>query len=216
MKSKTVFNILISFAIIFLLSAVMMIGYTIYVDGIVQNPAYVGAVGSHIENAYSSADPATMKLELLKAKQGMVDLKLTPDMYGRYWSWEKVPSTQMAWQYEHIDSTIVRIDEWQTWLNDQSSGNRTQQFNDVNSQKLKNLRDYIYGTNDGNYRTERVDVIAQDTYVTNYHTFVYVFAGWIVIILMVLASVFATLAAMVESNNRYANGTWKDEKTGDG
>jgi len=101
-------------------------------------------VRSHIENAYYSADPSTMRSELIAAKQGMQNLGLTEDLYGAWLPWDRTPDKQMKWQYKHIDSILVRIDEFESWESSQRLNETpSQQMQDVYTQKLDNIRKFI-------------------------------------------------------------------------
>jgi len=93
---------------------------------------YNNAVHSHIENAYYAADPYTMKAELQACIDGMHELGLTEDMYSHYWWWEQTYDRSMIWQYDHLDSVLVRCDEFISW----AENGTTQQLQDVYSAKL--------------------------------------------------------------------------------
>ena len=131
---------------------------------------YNNAVHSHMENAYYSSDPITMKTELNLAVKGMHDLGLNDNMYGVIFPWNKIPNNQMKWQYTHMDSVLTRVDEWQKWELAQSSTG-SQQMQDVNTQKLDNVRHFI--KDDGGWS----DDIATNAYEINYYFFNLIL-GW--------------------------------------
>lgn len=100
------------------------------------------AVHSHMENAYYSSDPSTMRTELNETVNGMRQLGLTDNLYGALFPWDRTPDHQMKWQYQHIASIQTRVDEWEKW---EKSNAGSQQMQDVNSQKLDNVRHFIKG-----------------------------------------------------------------------
>lgn len=118
-------------------------------------------VRSHFENAYYAADPETMKSEIILAKDGMGELGLGPELNGGFWAWEKTPDNSMAWQYKHIDSVLIRIEEFVNWSNSQN-GTGSQQMQDVYTSKLNNVRHFI--KDDGGWS----DDVAKNSYYTNY------------------------------------------------
>lgn len=183
LRAKKIYKIILSVAVILIALLVFEVAYGAYVNGIVAYPQFNKQVDGHVYNAINANDPATMKSELLAAKQGMRNLGLTPDMYGRYWSWEQNPDVSMQWQYQCIDSMIVRIDTWQQWQQSQfnrTTGEFSQQFTDVNSVQRAAMRGAMSEGDHG------IDGIAQDTFHTWNFTFVYVFLGWVVLVNIVL------------------------------
>jgi hypothetical protein len=148
---------------------------------------YKTQVHSHMENAYWSADPYTMRNETQLAVAGMHALKLEPDMYGVFFSWDKTPDRQMAWQYKHMASVISRQGEFINWLEAQND-TTTQQFQDVYTAKLNNVREYI--KNDGGWS----DDIAQNTYYINYHVWYGFYSGIVVVLVLLVALVVAIVA----------------------
>jgi hypothetical protein len=144
---------------------------------------YNAAVHSHFENAYYSADPETMKTEILKAKEGMKELGLDPQMNSKFWSWEKTYDYSMDWQYRHIDSIIIRINEFIAWANAQNNTG-SQQMGDVYTQKLNNVREFV--KNDGGWS----DDIAYSAFYVYNHVFVQVYIPIIVLLVIVVGFVF--------------------------
>ena len=113
---------------------------------------YRTEVRSHMENAYYSADPDTMQSEIVLARAGMENLGLTKDKYGAWLPWTLTPDNRMDWQYKHIDSILLRIDEFKSWESSQKTTgggqiSTSQQMQDVYTQKLDNVRQFI--KNDG-------------------------------------------------------------------
>jgi len=131
---------------------------------------YNTEVHSHIENAYYAADPDTMLEEIVAAKEGMKNVGLTDNMYNALFPWDKTPDRSMKWQYKHIDSIIIRIEEFKQWEESQSaSSGSSQQMKDVYTEKLNNVRFFIQ--EDG-----WSDDIAEGAYKLNFG-FMYVLAG---------------------------------------
>jgi hypothetical protein len=109
--------------------------------GVVPNANFNKAVHGHFSNAYYASDPLTMRNELVYAKTGMQEtLGLRPDMYSTIFPWAQTPDNRMDWQYRHIDSILIRIDEFQTW---EKSNAGSQQMQDVYTAKLDNIRKFI-------------------------------------------------------------------------
>jgi hypothetical protein len=151
---------------------------------------YRTEVGSHIENAYYSADPNTMRTELMDAKQGMQNLGLTDNMYGAWLPWDLTPDRQMKWQYKHIDSILTRIDEFESWEASQKTitGGQlssSQQMQDVYTQKLDNVRKFI---KDDDWS----DWIAHDAFAYNKYFFTSVVGVFFLIggLIVLMGSVF--------------------------
>jgi hypothetical protein len=78
---------------------------------------------------------------LQKARQGMVDLGLTPETYGAFWPWDMTPDNRMDWEYAHIDQTIERAKDVAKWRDGQNS--QGTQATDVYEQKMDNLRSFL-------------------------------------------------------------------------
>ena len=129
-------------------------------------PAYIYQknVHSYMEQAYYSADPVLMQENINKAKQGMENLGLTSEMYSSFWYWELTPDKQMLWEYQHLNSIDVRCNEFIAWIHAQNDTG-SQQMQDVYSQKLNNIREFV--RNDGGWS----DDIAQSAYITNFQVF---------------------------------------------
>jgi len=125
---------------------------------------YQAAVHSHMQNAYYSADPDTMLVEINAAKDGMKSLGLSTDMYGAWLPWRKTPDNRMDWQYTHLASVVTRIGEFKAWENSQTNVG-SQQMQDVYTAKLNNVRDFI--AKDGGWS----DDIAEQAFFVNYHFF---------------------------------------------
>jgi hypothetical protein len=179
MSNKNVFLIL---AVIFtILCAGCFLGAW-WTDMTTVSYNYRNAVHSHMENAYYSSDPTTMKTELYLAIQGMHDLNLNDNMYGVWLPWNKVPNNQMKWQYTHMNSVLTRVDEWQKWEISQSNTG-SQQMQDVNTQKLDNVRHFI--KDDGGWS----DDIAEGAYTINYY-FYLIMMEMMGIIFLILAVIF--------------------------
>ncbi len=128
---------------------------------------YQVAVESHLWNAYYLPTPEAMKEEIGIAIQGMRDLGLTDDMYSYWFSWEKTPNRQMAFQYARLDEVINRIDAIILWRDTGLEGN-VEQFQDVYQAKIDSVRAMLVQKG---YMT--VDDIAQSAYLLNYHTLFY-------------------------------------------
>jgi hypothetical protein len=67
----------------------------------------------------------------------------------------------MDWQYKHMQSIQNRINEWQEWEESQTNSG-SQQMQDVNTQKLDNVRTFIKSVGWS-------DDVAQGAYVVNMH-----------------------------------------------
>lgn len=180
--SKQLFGIL---AIIFGIICVMSFIGAFWIGTTVVDYNYRNAVHSHMENAYYSSDPVTMKQELQLAVQGMRDLGLDEKMYGVWLPWNKVPNNQMKWQYTHMSSVLTRVDEWQKWeLAQNNTG--SQQMQDVNTQKLNNVRFFI--KDDGGWS----DDIAESAYYINYYFYV-IIMQIVMFISLILAFLFGAI-----------------------
>ena len=123
------------------------------------------SVRSHMENAYYSADPNTMEVELVAAKDGMRSLGLEEYMYSEWLPWEKTPDKRMDWQYRHMDSVLVRVEEFRRWESTQTTIESSQQFQDVYTQKLDNVRHFI--KDDGGWS----DDVAEGAFALNNYFF---------------------------------------------
>jgi len=138
------------------------------------------AVHSHMDNAYYSADPHTMKTEIELAVDGMQSLGLTPDMNGKFFTWEQTSDWSMAWQYTHIESVQIRLNEFIDWWNAQdTTSTGSQQFQDVFTQKLNNVRSFI--KTDGGWS----DMIAEQAFYL--HSYIYYPVIWPAISIVLLA-----------------------------
>ena len=157
------FNRLVFCWAIALILALSFVGCFAYLV-VTENYEYNSAVRSHMENAYYSADPDTMRSELVLAIEGMRSLGLTDEMYSKWLPWEKVPQNQMAWQYKHMDSILTRVDEFKAWELSQAGSSSSQQMQDVYTQKLDNVRSFILN---GGWS----DDVAQGAYSVNYYLF---------------------------------------------
>jgi hypothetical protein len=147
---------------------------------------YQEAVHGHIENACSSPTPELMKENLLLSRTGMVELGLTPDMYGRLMPWKQTPEWRMDYQYARIDALVERCDEIIAWRENQdlTSG----QIVDVYREKMDTLRAMI---KDGTTMASSVDYLAYRAYMIENHPFLYLY---IVPVLIVLSAF--TLSAL--------------------
>jgi len=159
--------------IILILFAGLMVGTAALGPGY----TYQKDVHGYMEQAYYSADPVLMQQNINLAKQGMLDLGLTPDMYGSFWYWEQTPERQMNWEYQHLNSIDVRCTEFIAWIHAQNDTG-SQQMQDVYSQKLNNIREFV--KNDGGWS----DDIAQAAYFTNFNVFFAI--GYIPILIALL------------------------------
>lgn len=149
---------------------------------------YNTEVHSHMENAYYAADPDTMLEELVAAKEGMKNVGLTDDMYNALFPWDKTPDRSMKWQYKHIDSIIIRINEFKQWESSQSlTSGSSQQMKDVYTEKLDNVRSFIQ---EGGWS----DDIAAGAYRLNFG-FMYVLSGIIFGLCLLLIFLIILLAA---------------------
>ena len=172
MKSKILVTIFVLLVIVSLMSIIFthIYGFTTI------DYQFRDAVHSHIENAYFSSDPITMKNELNTAVEGMKHLELTDNMYGAFFPWNKVPNNQMKWQYQHIASIQTRVDEWEKWENSNAG---SQQMQDVNTQKLDNVRKFI---KDEGWS----DDIAHDAYLVNFYSWI-IYLGYFFTFLLILS-----------------------------
>jgi len=142
---------------------------------------YQKAVHSHMENAYGASTPELMESQIDLAMQGMRQLGLTEDLYGKLMPWQQTPDWRMDYCYLHLQAIIDRCHEVIDWRNHQdlSSG----QVTDIYNQKMNNLRGFII---EGGWS----DWIAQNAFYVNYHPFYYVW--WHIV--GVIAGVFVVLA----------------------
>ena len=130
--------------ILLLIFLAFVFGWCVIVNMTQRDYEFRNAVHSHMENAYYSADPRTMETELIAAKEGMKSLGLTNDMYAAWLPWDKTPDRRMDWQYKHMDSILERVQEFKQWESQQIGSDTSQQMQDVYSQKLDNVRHFIY------------------------------------------------------------------------
>jgi hypothetical protein len=142
---------------------------------------YQKAVHSHMENAYGASTPELMESQLDLAMQGMRQLGLTEDLYGKLMPWQQTPDWRMDYCYLHIQAIIDRCHEVIDWRNHQdlSSG----QVTDIYNQKMNNLRGFII---EGGWS----DWIAQNAFYVNYHPFYYVWFG----VIGAIATIFVVFA----------------------
>lgn len=149
--------------------------------GDMTGPAYQfnEKVHGHLENAYYANQPELMKSEMLLCVQGMRDLGLENNMYAAYWSWDKIPSKKMDYQYAHMASIIDRIDSVIDWRNE-VYGNNSQGgevLGDVYEQKMDNLRGFLK-------EEGWSDWIANDAFYINHYLIYYL--SWIIEVLMII------------------------------
>jgi hypothetical protein len=148
-------------------------------------------VHSHMENAYFANTPELMITQLQECKQGMIDLGLTSDMYDAYWTWDRVPHRQMAYQYQHIDSIISRAEAVIEWRNENygsgSSDITSESLGDVYEVKMDNLRGFLK-------EEGWSDWIAHGAYYANHHLLYYlgelIGTLWIVVFLVPIILLF--------------------------
>jgi hypothetical protein len=174
-------NLVLSLVILGLFSSLMVVGAVV-------GPGYTYQknVHAYMEQAYYSADPVLMQDNINKAKQGMENLGLTPQMYSSFWYWEQTPDKQMLWEYQHLNSIDVRCNEFIAWIHAQNDTG-SQQMQDVYSQKLNNIREFI--RDDGGWS----DDIAQAAYTTNFQVF---FAVGYIPVMIALIAIVIWLAAL--------------------
>jgi hypothetical protein len=162
---------------ILLCIGVVVLGGSIWTNITTVDYQFNDAVHSHVENAYYSSDPETMRSELSFAVEGMHKLGLEDSMYNAVFPWNRIPSNKMEWQYKHMASIFTRIDEWEKWESAQNATG-SQQMQDVNTQKLDNVRNFIL--KDG-----WSDDVASGAYTVNFYFGVIIgfWVGFIAIIL---------------------------------
>lgn len=166
---KTLIAIILTFGIIG-----GLIGFWIYSYYI--NYGYERQVGAYIENAYEVNTPERMIVEINKAKEGMIKLGLTNDMYGA-WIFEK-PDNKMSWQYDFLDSVIERVEAVKDWRDKIENSQEVETLGDVYEQKMDNLREFLK-------ENGRADWIANDVWLVNKNLAVYL-VGYISLIWIVL------------------------------
>lgn len=132
------------------------------------NYQYEKTVHSHMVNAWAASTPELMENQIALAIQGMKQLGLTEDMYGKLMPWQQTPEWRMDYQYLHLQAIIDRCHEVIDWRNHQDLSNG--QVTDVYNQKMNNLRSFIV---EGGYS----DYIAQSAFYVNLHPFYYVWWG---------------------------------------
>lgn len=142
--------------------------------GLSQEPAFNRAVHGHMVNAYYSNTPETMIANLQKAKDGMVHLGLTPEMYSTNYPWHKTHDNRMDWEYNHLDQIIARAKDVQVWR-DNASHQAGTQANDIYEQKMDNLRAFI--KEDG-----WSDDIAHDAWSANFHSVYWWWTSWPIVL----------------------------------
>jgi hypothetical protein len=164
-----------------------------YVDASGASFEFQNKVHSHMENAYYANSPELMKTQLQECVQGMRELKLTPDMYGAFMPWDRIPSKQMQYQYQHIDSIIQRVDyviEWRDSMYNNTTGIQPEQLGDVYNQKMDNLRSFIKAEGWS-------DWIAHDAYYTNHYMWLYLISQISLMLFISIAIWFIYLAYSV-------------------
>lgn len=150
----------------FLLGIIILIGIiSAMVFQITMKPEYTKNVHGHMVNAYYSNTPELMIENLEKAKQGMINLGLTENLYMSHYSWEQTPDNKMDYQYKHIDSIIERAYDVIEWREDASHESGTQ-ANDIYEQKMKNLRNFLKSEGWS-------DDIAYETWLAHNHSFIW-------------------------------------------
>ncbi len=159
-----------------------LIGFWIYSYYV--NYEYERQVGAYIENAYEVNTPERMISEIMKAKEGMIKLGLTDEMYGA-WIFKK-PDNKMSWQYDFLDSIIERAVAVKDWRDKMEKSQEIETLGDVYEQKMDNLREFI---KEGG----RSDWIANDAWLLDKHFIVY-FAEWISLIWIVLGGIILFIA----------------------
>lgn len=139
------------------------------------------AVHGHIDNACSSPTPELMKENLLLARTGMVELGLTPDMYGKLMPWKQTPEWRMDYQYARLDAIVDRCDEIIAWRDaqDLTSG----QIVDVYREKMDTVKELI---SDGGSVRYSVDYLAYRAYMIENHPFLYLYIVPLVVVLSAL------------------------------
>ena len=165
------------------------------------------AVHGHIDNAYSSPTPELMKENMQLARTGMVELGLTPDMYGRLMPWKQTPEWRMDYQYARLDAILERCDEVIAWRDTQdlTSG----QIVDVYREKMDTVRDLI---SDGGSVRYSVDYLAYRAYMIENHPFLYLYTASIAMLLgTILVSAVINLALLDEICPRRTYGKERGE-----
>jgi len=176
------------FFAVLIIAAAVVTGLCFWINWTQRDYEFRNAVHSHMENAYYSADPDTMRAELIAAKNGMIELGLTNDTYGAWLPWDKTPDKRMDWQYRHIDSILVRIDEFEQWETTQAGKDTSQQMQDVYTQKLDNVRSFI---TQGGWS----DDVAESAYAYNFYFWTTVLSlfNFIGVIIIVVGFMIITL-----------------------
>lgn len=160
--------------------------------GINVKPEYNKAAGGYFEAAYWSDTPELMKKNLVQGRQGLVDLGLTPSMYGEYFSWDHTPDVKMSHQFDEIDALIERVDDVIKWRVQQDKSGDRDQMNDVYQAKLTSLREYM--------REDcGIDCVAVSAFVINKHPFhAYMFSlGWTIYTVLVLVALISGIRAAI-------------------
>jgi len=98
---------------------------------------YNKKIGAYLANAYDASTLELMKENYIRAKQGMIDEGLTPDLYGKWFDWEKTADWHMNYTYQYIDGLIARCDYY---INQTKQANISP-FTDIYNQMIQNLRD---------------------------------------------------------------------------
>ncbi len=161
-----------------LVGALLMVlgsGFHLYYATDVAYPYRVG-VGSHLANALSVQTPEELIREVGLAEEGMRNLGLEDHMSRAYFWWDKLPSNNMAFQYEYLNQIRERAESVIAWR-ESALGNNTEQFQDVYEAKMGSLKAMIHRGCGGKPDPVCADWIAEPAYLLAYHKIYYVGVG---------------------------------------
>lgn len=162
---------------------IFQLNYAINVDY-----RYNKKIGAYLANAYDASTFEIMKEYYIKAKQGMLDEGLTPDLYGKWFYWEQTPDWQMNYTYRYIDGLIARCDHY---INQTKQGNITP-LTDVYNQMIENLRNE-------SQRNGPVDWAARPAWmIKNAPLYYWGWGVWLCVILLAVVVTFLTLHLLLK------------------
>jgi hypothetical protein len=144
---------------------------------------YQKSIGTILDNAYDASTFELMKNYYIQAKNAMINQELTPNLYGKWFYWEKTPDWQMDYTYLYIDGLVSRCDYY---INLTKTTNISP-LTDVYDQMITNMRTE-------SLRNGPVDWTAGPAWVIKYAPMYY--WGWIVWAIIIACDV-ATIATLV-------------------
>lgn len=101
-------------------------------------------VHGHVIAAYWSNTPELMIDELNAAVNGTENLGLRPDMYGKWFSWDRTPDNSVDYWLNHFKSVINRTEAVMEWRDGAyKNGTSVESLSDVYEQKMDNLRNFL-------------------------------------------------------------------------